>query len=307
MNEVNRPGLTFLLSFLIFVGGVLFSPGLAAAQMAQGPAPEVCKNCHEEKYASYSLTRHSMKADARTPAANGGCAVCHGDGTEHVKAGGGRGVGGIKNPASKTMSSDEKNALCLTCHEGGKRMEWSQTLHASRDTTCITCHQVHNSHDPVRDKATQPEVCFTCHKEQRAQINRPYRHPIVEGKVACSDCHNPHGSVGPKLMKRDSVVETCYQCHLDKRGPFVRSHQPATEDCSICHNPHGTTYPNLLKLRAPFLCQTCHEMASHRMHPGELGVGGRNANFEARGCLNCHTEIHGSNFPNESTGRGYRR
>jgi len=55
-------------------------------------------------------------------------------------------------------------------------------------------HQVHTQHDKVRDKQTQPEVCFACHKEQRAQVNRPSHHPIKEGKVACSDCHNPHGT-----------------------------------------------------------------------------------------------------------------
>ena len=96
---------------------------------------------------------------------------------------------------------------------------------------------------------TQAEVCYTCHKEQRAQYQRPSRHPILEGKVSCSDCHNPHGSIGPKLMKRDSVVDTCFQCHMEKRGPFVRPHEPVTEDCSNCHAPHGTTVENMLKAR----------------------------------------------------------
>lgn len=306
MKKAIGTGLTSFFSILIFSGGILFSPGFAVAQT--GPGPEVCANCHKEKVETYLSHKHSMKTDARTPAAKGGCAVCHGDGTAHVKAGGGKGVGGMKNPGSKAMSSDERNGLCLTCHQGGQRMHWSISPHANRDTTCTSCHTIHATTDPVRNKPTQAQVCFTCHKEQRAQINRPYRHPIEEGKVVCSDCHNPHGSAAiAKMMKRDSVVETCYQCHLDKRGPFVRSHQPATEDCSICHNPHGTTYPNLLKLRTPFLCQTCHEMASHRQHPAFIGGGSRNANFEARGCLNCHTNIHGSNFPNESSGRGYRR
>jgi hypothetical protein len=45
---------------------------------------------------------------------------------------------------------------------------------------------VHVQHDRVRDRLTQSDVCFTCHKEQRAQINRMSRHPILEGKVACS-------------------------------------------------------------------------------------------------------------------------
>ena len=58
------------------------------------------------------------------------------------------------------------------------------------------------------------------------QVSRPSRHPIPEGLVACSDCHNAHGSVGPKMMVRDNVNDTCYTCHMEKRGPFVRTHQP---------------------------------------------------------------------------------
>ncbi|MBI3041700.1 MAG: DmsE family decaheme c-type cytochrome [Betaproteobacteria bacterium] len=300
-------GLFLFSALLLLLAG---TQAIAAQPAGGAPGPEVCKNCHQEKYDTFIAHRHGMKADARTPAAKGGCVTCHGDGTAHVKAGGGRGVGGIKNPGSKAMASEEKNGLCLTCHEGGKRMHWSQSLHASRDTTCTSCHKVHATNDPVREKTTQAEVCFTCHKEQRAQINRPYRHPIPEGKVVCSDCHNPHGSAGPKYMVRDSVNETCYQCHMEKRGPFVRSHQPVTEDCSICHNPHGSTNPFMVKVRIPFLCQSCHDQASHHDGEATLGAGGRSAVFQARGCENCHTQIHGSNAPSAAgtgTGRAFRR
>jgi DmsE family decaheme c-type cytochrome len=294
---------------LILLGATATSTRIASAQVGAPPGPEVCAACHKESYETYLLHRHSMKADSRTPAAMGGCVACHGDGTAHVKAGGGRGVGGIKNPGSKLMESDQSNATCLTCHEGGKRMHWSLSMHASRDTTCTSCHRLHAARDEVRDKATQSDVCFTCHKEQRAQINRPYRHPIPEGKVVCSDCHNAHGSVGPKNMVRDTVNDTCYTCHMEKRGPFVRTHQPVQEDCTICHNPHGTTYPALLKIRIPFLCESCHQLSSHHDDPAFLGTGGRSANFEARGCENCHTNIHGSNAPQHKgtgapTGRG---
>jgi DmsE family decaheme c-type cytochrome len=155
----------------------------------------------------------------------------------------------------------------------------------------------------VRDKRTQPEVCYTCHKEQRAQFNKQSHHPTPEGKVSCSDCHNAHGSAGPKLMKRDSVVETCYTCHMEKRGPFVHNHRPVSDDCTNCHMPHGTTADNLLKARPPMVCYQCH--SGHGtpgvagIAPGVANVGKANTNIEqARGCLNCHTEIHGSNNPN---------
>lgn len=138
-------------------------------------------------------------------------------------------------------------------------------------------------------------------------LNRPSRHPIPEGKVVCSDCHNPHGSVGPKLVKRDSVNDTCYTCHMEKRGPFVHNHEPVSEDCMNCHNPHGTVVENMLKARAPFLCHQCHtphgpnvpQLLGRQVVPNSVTTTGKNAvNItQGRGCLNCHTEIHGSNNP----------
>jgi DmsE family decaheme c-type cytochrome len=166
-------------------------------------------------------------------------------------------------------------------------------------------------HDKVRDKLTQPEVCYTCHKQQRAQANKPSHHPIPEGKMTCSSCHNVHDD-SPKLLTKDSVNETCYTCHMEKRGPFVHNHQPVTEDCGICHNPHGTTNANLLKTRAPFLCQDCHSYSSH---PGQVAVlpNGQTTSTSslgmvARGCLNCHTNIHGGNsLVNSATAGRFRR
>jgi len=171
--------------------------------------------------------------------------------------------------------------------------------------------------DRVLTKLTQPEVCFTCHKKQRAEINRTFRHPIPEGKVACSDCHNSHGSVGRALMKRDSVTDTCFQCHTEKRGPFVHQHEPVTEDCSICHNPHGTVVDSMLKLRPPFLCHQCHtphggQIAQLRGQNQELakygpmlgaGTSGKSGiNYtQGRGCVSCHTQVHGSNNPTPTT------
>ena len=276
----------------------------AMAQQAAPPGPEVCQGCHADKVEHFTKSVHGQKTP-RTPASAGGCVVCHGDGTEHVKAGGGRGVGGIRNPGSKLMSADDKNETCLTCHSGGsKRTHWEGSTHQVRGTACTSCHSMHQP-DRVLTKLTQPEVCFACHKTQRVEVNRTFRHPVLEGKVVCSDCHNPHGSISRALMKRDSVVETCYQCHAEKRGPFVHQHDPVTEDCSICHNPHGTVADSMLKVRPPFLCHQCHtphgaNVAQLRGQPiaGTALPGKSGVNItQGRGCLNCHTQIHGSNNP----------
>ena len=59
-------------------------------------------------------------------------------------------------------------------------------------------------------------------------------------------------------MVKDTVNETCYTCHAEKRGPFLWEHSPVVDDCTNCHTPHGSTKPALLKARVPWLCQECH-------------------------------------------------
>lgn len=287
-------------------------PAKPAVRAAAADA-DACKGCHADQWASYSATKHGTKADRRSPSSNGGCVACHtGDAAAHIKAGGGKGVGGMIALDSKTVTADDKNKACVGCHQSDpQRLQWQASVHAGRDVACTSCHKLHTAHDNVRDKLTQSQVCFACHKEQRVQINKPSRHPILEGKVSCADCHNVHGN-NPKQMIKGSVVETCYQCHMEKRGPFVHNHQPVTEDCTICHQPHGSTIANLLKSRPPFLCQDCHASSGHPIQnaglPNSRTTSTSSLGTVGRGCLNCHTNIHGSNSTaNSATAGRFRR
>jgi DmsE family decaheme c-type cytochrome len=268
----------------------------------------VCTTCHTAEMTPHVLeigkTTMGTTADPRTPT----CTSCHGESLKHRE---GNGLPDITYDKKSKTPIDVRNEACLTCHRSEpSRSHWDGSTHQSRGLACTSCHQVHTAHDKVRDKRTQPEVCFGCHKEQRGQIDRPSHHPIPEGKMACSDCHNPHGTTGRALMKRDSVNQVCYTCHMEKRGPFVHSHEPVDEDCTNCHNPHGTVTENMLKMRPPFLCHSCHTPHSSnniasilgRQVPGNantISTTGKNAtNYAmARGCLNCHTQVHGTNNP----------
>jgi len=317
--------------------GVLGTPALAAADAPAvkrdlAPNPNAkdlilkgdakCTGCHDEadeptgaatmlelnpSVLAIGKTKHGTTADSRTPT----CIDCHGESEKHrTHKGSGKppAVDRSFRKATKT-AVDERNNACMTCHQkDSKRSHWDGSTHQTRDVACNNCHQVHAAKDKVRGKLTQAEVCFTCHKEQRAQYQRPSRHPILEGKVTCSDCHNVHGSIGPKLVKRDSTNETCYTCHMEKRGPFVRPHEPVNEDCALCHNPHGTTAENLLKQRPPFLCNECHSPHGASL-PQLAGQGATFATIsknginytQGRGCVNCHTQVHGSNNPARDT------
>ncbi len=272
----------------------------------------VCTRCHDEaeEYPVLSIakTKHGTKADIRTPT----CTSCHGESLTHVDK---PTSAAVRPPPDRSFGkksatpSEVRNGTCLTCHEGTNRMFWHETKHASQDTTCTSCHQVHTGHDKVRDKKEQAQVCFNCHKEKRMEVSKSSRHPVLEGQVTCSDCHNPHGSTGPSEVKRGTINDTCFQCHAEKRGPFIWNHQPVTENCAHCHNPHGTNVAGMLKWRAPFLCQQCHEPTSHRGGVPQMTMStSSGVSALGRSCANCHTNIHGGNNPTDgSDARSLRR
>lgn len=277
----------------------------------------VCTECHDEteKAPVLSLyqTRYGLRGDARTPS----CQSCHGESLRHVKEGPQTGASGasrfrpapdvnFKKGALAANEDGERSAQCLSCHKGSKRHNWDGDPHQINGISCNDCHKVHRGTDPVMNKKTQAEVCFTCHKEQRADSHKISTHPMANGKVTCSDCHNAHGSSGPKLMKKNTPNETCYQCHAEKRGPFLFEHQPVVEDCASCHSPHGSNITPLLKSRAPFLCAECHDgthASGTPVGPNAAGTQGGlkttapSKNLVGRSCMNCHNQIHGSNSP----------
>jgi predicted CXXCH cytochrome family protein len=77
-------------------------------------------------------------------------------------------------------------------------------------------------------------------------------------------------------------------------------HPPVEENCLICHEAHGSNHSKLLSQKVPLICQNCH-ITGHPSSPytqlhGFTGpaTSGKNR-FFGRSCLNCHTNIHGSN------------
>jgi len=302
---------------LAAAGALLLAAYFAAPAHAQDGTKPICANCHEQPHNSILMHFHGAKNDA-----NGSmCQACHGDASAHLKD-------PSNKPANRVKygTPAEKTAVCMTCHATNRHLAfWESGRHANNDVTCSNCHSTHGGNDqllrvenpPIQpyvntSKVPQQEVCFTCHRDIRAQVLRPSHHPIQEGKVKCSSCHNPHGALSHAMLRHESVNEQCYSCHADKRGPFMFEHPPVAENCLNCHNPHGSRSARLLKEKAPNLCQDCHDASQHPGTAYDLTeafppVGtAPSTRFIARSCLNCHQHIHGSNAP-ASRGRRFVR
>jgi DmsE family decaheme c-type cytochrome len=262
---------------------------------------ETCQGCHQEQFAKFGHTKMGrlFLNQPRTELERQACETCHGPGKAHVEAGGGKGVGGLITFARNDPTPvEQRNAVCLTCHERTARLFWRGSPHESRDVACTNCHKVMENVSPKNQlvKETEIETCGQCHVQKRAAIMRTSHMPLREGKMTCTSCHNPHGSVTQTLLKENSVNETCYTCHAEKRGPFLWEHPPVTESCLNCHDPHGSNQERMLKTSKPRLCQQCHIETRHPTSP--YGTDAASFKFVfGRACLNCHANIHGSNHP----------
>jgi DmsE family decaheme c-type cytochrome len=142
----------------------------------------------------------------------------------------------------------------------------------------------------------QPQLCYGCHTQTKADFAKPYRHRVNEGLIQCSDCHNTHGTTTIRQVRTlPSGDAVCYKCHADKQGPFVYEHVPVkTEGCSSCHTPHASTNPRLLRVsQVNLLCLQCHTFPV-------LAPQGptHNQSSKYQACTMCHAMIHGSNASN---------
>jgi len=289
----------------LFVGPQAFAQTKGAA--ASWSASD-CASCHDKAVSpAYAKSAHA-KTDQS-------CASCHNDVAEHAKAQ----MAGEKGPvpSMKKRTSQDINATCLQCHEKNNQATYDASKHARRNVDCTSCHSVHSpkSLSGQLKTKTDVETCVTCHKSERAKMNRTSHHPVREGKMGCVSCHNPHEGSRPKMIKAETVNDLCFTCHTEKRGPHLFEHAPVREDCVSCHDVHGSNHQRLLVQKLPTLCWNCHyEGGGHYSQTSDYfntekggvtvaptgaptGYPTRGSRWTGRSCLNCHLTIHGSNNP----------
>jgi DmsE family decaheme c-type cytochrome len=267
-----------------------------------------CLACHANpQVLGIFQTRHAVPSDPRGPFGHGQlqCESCHGPGGLHatMQQVDGRLAQVIRFDKDSTASAATQDAACLGCHAADTGFSAHGGAHDDHDVSCASCHQLHTPTDAVRVTSMQVDKCGECHAFRKSDVLKAFTHPLREGKMSCTGCHNPHGATTENLLARQTTNDTCYQCHAEKRGPFMWEHAPVAEDCATCHDPHGSNQPGMLVRRAPLLCQGCHSQSGHpslAQDAGGLAAGVPSQYLLGRSCLNCHSQVHGSNHPSGS-------
>lgn len=202
---------------------------------------------------------------------------------------------------------------CAMCHEQ-KVKEFSKTEHSRivvssseiKGQACEACHGAGSLHVDAQTKAERkativnprknPEACYKCHLDKKAEFSLEYHHPVPEGKMSCADCHDPHlpgvrpGSAAAFFDKN----ELCAKCHKYQTRPFVYEHEALREGCTTCHNVHGSINSKMLRQRDASLCLRCHYQVTFP----KIGDSNHTSRIPEGTCYSggCHTAVHGSNY-----------
>lgn len=304
----EKPGRSInvrLTSCLVVVGLSLVFGRLSLAEKvdkdggtAEFVGAQMCLSCHADRE-NFKMSLHANKlSKMKGIEFEKTCETCHGPGSLHAQAAGDKTNSGYYT--IKKLSSGQAAATCLQCHQDQERVHWEGSTHERRNVTCTNCHSVHDPKSPHKllVKASEAEVCFQCHLNIKGELRRNSHMPVLEGKMSCSDCHNPHGSATNSMLVDDNVNQLCLKCHTEKRGPFVWTHPPVQENCLTCHVPHGSHNDKMLTAKLPMLCQRCHFNGGHNNSPYDASQAASQYNRMAdKSCANCHINIHGSNHP----------
>ncbi len=193
-----------------------------------------CLGCHEtgEHLSGFKGSQHAREGFS--------CVSCH---QMHPDQG-----ENARLPLSGLLISSH-NETCVSCHKEVEASFRKPYHHPVLEGAfrCTSCHNPHQGDVPsLRSLALGTETnCVSCHSEKRGPF--VFEHASLE-IAGCNRCHQPHGSINPKMLVRAQVSQLCLECHSMTAG-VAALQPPAFHDirsaryrnCTTCHREiHGS-------------------------------------------------------------------
>jgi DmsE family decaheme c-type cytochrome len=161
----------------------------------------------------------------------------------------------------KFLLAKKQSELCYTCHATVRAQFEMPSKHRVNEgfMQCTDCHNPHGAFTATWRMAQRPRMveqamgaespCLKCHVDKRGPF--VYEHPSVRIE-GCEICHNTHGSMNAKLLKRPVVFTICLECHngggsgtrnagVDVQTARHNLLDPKFQKCTVCHvRIHGS-------------------------------------------------------------------
>ena len=200
------------------------------------PTSSTCDGCHSVNYDISTKTVTEW---------NVGCEKCHGPGSAHVEH---AVAADIINPAR--LDYVQASDTCIQCHSQGRPLtnpiegkyyDWPVGFHMGKKLSDFWKLEEHKL----------GETTFTHFPDGTAHKNRMQGNDYVQSLmythgVACSTCHDPHGSPNNAILRKPANM-LCLDCHgpNSPNGPHAptleaHSHHKSDSpgnDCIACHMP----------------------------------------------------------------------
>jgi len=207
----------------------------AFSLLEPGQALNACLDCHGRDFARVNIRRseHTFNDVA--------CTSCH---SIH------------RSPTPKYLLAKKQSDLCYGCHSAQRAQFSMPSKHRVNEGTiqCTDCHNPHGSFEATWKMTQRPHLvdqalnseqpCLRCHTDKRGPFI--YEHPSVRVE-GCATCHNPHGSMNAKLLRRPVVFTLCLECH--NGAPMFGTRNSGVDIQSSKHNLLDPRYQK---------CTTCH-------------------------------------------------
>jgi len=159
--------------------------------------------------------------------------------------------------------------VCYGCH-GPVRSQFSMPFKHRVNEGAVECTDCHNPHGTAASSwrmglrprmaeqaLANEEACLKCHSDKRGPF--AFEHPSVRVD-GCETCHEPHGSMNARLLRRPVVFTVCLECHNGAPGfgpgglgipAQLASHDmasPRYQNCTACHlRIHGSNADPLFR------------------------------------------------------------
>lgn len=161
---------------------------------------------------------------------------------------------------SKALLKKDEASLCNECH-ASVTAKFRQNSHHPIPEGKMVCSDCHSPHpvkaslkgggnegagaknlnlNNVKHGALKNDMCVTCHGEVAGPF--VFTHDPVQGFAGdgCAECHDPHGSTNPKMLKGFSRG-LCAQCHTDKLATHFPGRTCWTSGCHVAVHGSNTS------------------------------------------------------------------
>jgi hypothetical protein len=211
-----------------------------------------CGNCHTTGYSLAGSQDNKPGIVGTWEEKSIGCEACHGPGSEHIKAGGGKGVAIIVNKSA---------AMCGACHTRGAddtkiistggfvqhHEQYPEFLNSPhKELSCVSCHDPHKGVHVGQTNPTEgagiTAQCATCHSKQNTDFTGS---TMQKAGVKCIDCHMPKtgkSAVGDIAKFTGDVKEHLFKINSDPNakmfsddGKLAMGYITLDFACLSCH------------------------------------------------------------------------